>query len=228
MFFMADGYGKRKGGKKRGQRKDGSIPPVEWSAGIAEAAADAKKDDCPYLIFFCSAEVAKFAGTGSKAVEKYSKTVTKMPPHTAFESSQVVDTLDAVAYPFLDNELVVVAHPDHPLVGTQNITLQRLSKERFLMREPGSGTRLAVDKLFSGQDLKIETYMELGSSESIKQGVLAGLGVSVMALHNLRVELAGGHVAVLPVEGFPLQRQWYAVHLKSKRLSIQLRQQHVQ
>ena len=137
-----------------------------------------------------------------------------------FIMGQVPDTLDAEAYPFLDNELVVAAHPDHPLVGTANISLRRLSEERFLMREPGSGTRLAVDRLFSRQGLKLETYMELGSSESIKQGVLAGLGVSVMSLHNLRVELAGRHVAVLSVKGFPLQRHWYAVHLKGKRLSL--------
>ena len=137
-----------------------------------------------------------------------------------FIMGQVPDNLDAVAYPFLENELVVVAHPDHPLVNVPNLSLRRLSEERFLMREPGSGTRLAVNQLFAQQDLKLETYMELGSSESIKQGVLAGLGVSVMSLHNMRVELAGGHMAVLDVEGFPLQRQWYAVHLKGKRLSL--------
>ena len=137
-----------------------------------------------------------------------------------FIMGQVPDNLDAVAYPFLDNELVVVAHPNHPLVGTPNISLQRLSEERFLMREQGSGTRLALNQLFSRHGLKLEAYMELGSSESIKQGVLAGLGVSVMSLHNMRVELAGGHMAVLDVEGFPLQRQWYAVHLKGKRLSL--------
>lgn len=98
--FMADGYAKGKGrGKGRDRVNDGSVPPVEWAADIAGAAADARTDDCPYLIFFCSQEVAEFAGTGSKAVEKYSKTVTRMPAVTAFEAAAVMDTLDAVEYP---------------------------------------------------------------------------------------------------------------------------------
>jgi len=136
---------------------------------------------------------------------------------------QVPDALPVEAVPFLDNELVVVAPPDHPLVGERNITLERLSRERFLVREPGSGTRQAMDRLFASHDLKIHPYMELGSSEAVKQGVIAGLGLSVISIHNLRMELAGGHLVVLDVEGFPLQRRWYAVHLKNKHLSLAAR-----
>lgn len=123
------------------------------------------------------------------------------------------------AYPFIDNELVVVASTDHPLTQCSSISLKQLSEERFLVREAGSGTRLAVDRLFAEQALKVQPYMDLGSSDAIKQAVMAGLGISVLSRYNLRLELAGNYIAVLDVEGFPLKRRWYAVHLKGKKLS---------
>ena len=104
---------------------------------------------------------------------------------------QVPKELAVEAHPFIDNELVVVASPDHPLCGARNISLEKLSQQRFLVREPGSGTRQAVDRLFAEQGITIIPYMELGSSEAINQGVMAGLGLSVLSRHNLRLELAG-------------------------------------
>jgi DNA-binding transcriptional LysR family regulator len=98
--------------------------------------------------------------------------------------------------------------------------LASLTKERFLIRETGSGTRLATDHLLAEHSLTINPYMELGSSEAIKQAVMAGLEASVLSINNLRLELAGGHVAMLDVKGFPLERHWYAVHLKGKKLSL--------
>jgi len=136
---------------------------------------------------------------------------------------QVPRELAVEAHPFIDNELVVVASSDHPLGAARSITLERLSRERFLVREPGSGTRQAVGRLFEEQGIKITPYMELGSSEAIKQGVMAGLGISVLSRHNLRLELAGNHIALLDVESFPLKRRWYAVHLKSKPLTLAAR-----
>ncbi len=124
---------------------------------------------------------------------------------------------------FLDNPLVVVAPPDHPLVGKKQIPLERLLQERFLSREPGSGTRAARSRLFAEHGLTIRPYMELGSSEAIKQAVMAGLGISVLSVHNLRLELKSGLIAILDVEHFPLMRQWYAVHLKGKKLSATTR-----
>jgi DNA-binding transcriptional LysR family regulator len=114
---------------------------------------------------------------------------------------------------------VVVAPPDHPLVGERNIPLARIAEERFLSREPGSATRLARTKLFAEHGLTAKIYMELGSSECIKQAVMAGLGISVLSAHNLQLELDAGLISILDVEHFPLVRQWYAVHMKSKRLS---------
>ncbi len=133
---------------------------------------------------------------------------------------QVPVGLDVEAHPFVDNELVVVASTRHPLTKCTSISLQQLSKERFLVREAGSGTRLAVDRLFDEQDLTIQPYMELGSSEAIKQAVMAGLGISVLSRHNLRLELAGNHISILDVKGFPLFYRWYAVHLKGKKLPL--------
>jgi len=133
---------------------------------------------------------------------------------------QVPVGLEVEAHPFVDNELVVVASPNHPLVQCADISLQQLNKERFLAREAGSGTRLAVERVFAEQGIEIQPYMELGSSEAIKQAVMAGLGISVLSRHNLRLELAGEHIAVLDVKGFPLFYRWYAVHLKGKKLSL--------
>jgi DNA-binding transcriptional LysR family regulator len=133
---------------------------------------------------------------------------------------QVPDSLSVEVYPFLENVLVVVASPDHPLAGKKNVTLSRISKERFIGREPGSGTRKAVEELFAEQGLKVVPYIELGSGEAIKQGVMAGLGIAVLSLHSLRLELASKELCVLDVEGFPLRRRWYAVHRKGKRLSM--------
>jgi len=133
------------------------------------------------------------------------------------------ENLELEAAYFLDNPLVVVAPPDHPLVGEKRIPLARLLQERFLAREPGSGTRAARSRLFAEHGLTIRPYMELGSSEAIKQAVMAGLGISVLSLHNLRLELKCGLIAILDVEHFPLQRQWYAVHLKGKKLSATTR-----
>lgn len=129
------------------------------------------------------------------------------------------ENMDLEAEFFLDNPIVVVAPPDHPLVGEKSIPLARLTEERFISREPGSGTRAARVRLFAEHGLTIEPYMELGSSEAIKQAVMAGLGISVLSHHNLRLELDAGLIAVLDVEHFPLVRQWYAVHLKGKKLS---------
>jgi len=133
---------------------------------------------------------------------------------------KVPNELDVQSTPFLDNDLVVIAPPGHRLAKKRAIPLKRLLEERILLREPGSGTRLAMDKLFSEQRLVLEPYMELGSIEAIKQAVMAGLGISVMSEHNLRLELDSGKIRVLDVKGFPLRRHWFAVHASNRKLSL--------
>ena len=133
---------------------------------------------------------------------------------------QVPDDDRFEAYPFLENILVTTAPPNHPLAKNKKISLDKLVKERFIGREPGSGTRLVFDKLLESKGFKIEPYMELGSSEAIKQGVMAGLGLAVLSLHSLCLERDAGKLVVLNVEGFPIRRRWFAVHLKGKTLSL--------
>ena len=136
---------------------------------------------------------------------------------------QVPEELAVAAQPFIDNEMVVVARPDHPLVGQKAVPLARIAEARFLLREPGSGTRQAVERLLAERGLTLSPYMELGNAEAIKQGVMAGLGISVLSRRNLGLELGSGRIAVLDVEGFPLVRRWYAVHLQGKQLSLAAR-----
>ena len=136
---------------------------------------------------------------------------------------QVPDEIAVKAYPFIDNEMLVVAPRGHPLAGQRNITLETLAQERFLVREPGSGTRQAVDRLLAEKGLKLTPYMVLGNAEAIKHGVMAGLGISVLSRRNLELELRSRQIEILDVEGFPLIRRWYAVHLRGKKLSLAAR-----
>jgi len=131
----------------------------------------------------------------------------------------VPDELDVEEHPFLENIIVVVASPDHPMAQRDHIPLSEIANERFLVRESGSGNRKVVGEFFEEHGFTLTPYMELGSAEAIKQGVLAGLGISALSLHNLRLEIAAGQIVVLPVEGFPLRRRWNVVHRKGKRLS---------
>ncbi len=127
------------------------------------------------------------------------------------------------AYPFIGNRIVVVAPPGHALAAERAIPLVRLAEEKFLVREPGSGTRQAAERLFADAGVTIRPWMELGSAEAIKQGVMAGLGVSVLSRRNIVQELAAGSVVELDVQGFPIERQWYAVHPRGKELSLAAR-----
>lgn len=121
---------------------------------------------------------------------------------------------------FLDNPLVVIAPKDHPLASRKHIPLERIAKERFISREKGSGTREARRRLFEQHGLEdFKGYMELGSAEAIKQAVIAGLGISVLSKHNIRLEQEAGLLTILDVQHFPLMRKWYAVHHKDKKLS---------
>jgi DNA-binding transcriptional LysR family regulator len=133
---------------------------------------------------------------------------------------QPPEELDAVAEPFLDNPLVVLAPAGHPLAGKRKIPLARLAQEPFLLREPGSGTRKALERLFADHGLTIKMRMELGSNEAIKQAIVGGLGVSVLSRHTLALDAPMGQLAILDVAGFPIERQWHVVYPAGKQLSI--------
>ncbi len=134
---------------------------------------------------------------------------------------QPPEELDLEVYPLVPNPLVVMASRDHPLVGVPNIPLKRLLDEPFILREPGSGTRDAVFRLVESKGLEPPVArMEFSSNGSIKQAVGAGLGVSVLSLHALALEGTAGPIAVLDVQGFPIQRHWYVAHPRGRRLSV--------
>jgi len=133
----------------------------------------------------------------------------------------VPEDADVTAYPFAPNPLVIVAPREHPLVGKNNISMQEIAQQPFVGREPGSGTRDAVIRMFKERGAELpQVKMELGSNEAIKHAVVAGLGLAVMSLHSLTLDGPDGPLALLDVEGFPIVRQWYIVHPKGKELSL--------
>lgn len=132
---------------------------------------------------------------------------------------QVSDTLDVTAVPFMENPLVVIAPTGHPLADKKSIPPNKLADEAFIMREQGSGTRLAAERFFESKKVSIKTRMTLGSNEAVKQAVAGGLGLAVISQHTLSLDATSGAFAVLDVKGFPLLRQWYAVYPKGRRLS---------
>lgn len=134
--------------------------------------------------------------------------------------SAPADELEVESYSFAPNPLVVMAPRDHHLVGKKRIPLSEIADEPLILREPGSGIRDATLRLFADAGLRPKIRMELGSNEAIKHAIVGGLGLSILSLHTLTLEGSQGPVAVLDVEGFPIQRQWYMVHLKGKELSL--------
>ncbi len=118
---------------------------------------------------------------------------------------------------FLENPLVAIAAPNHPLAGKKRITLEQLAQHRFVQREPASGTRAAIERYFEEHGLAVEPGLEMRSNEAIKQAIEAGLGVGMVSLHTLELELETGRIAVLDVEGLPLIRHWYMVQRQGKR-----------
>lgn len=127
--------------------------------------------------------------------------------------------LEALSEPLAANPHVIVAPPKHPLRSHKPIDIQALRREVFLQRESGSGTRNLVEELFRGFLFKPARIVTLGSNETVKQAVMAGLGISVLSLHTLLLELRSGEIAMLDVAGMPLLRTWHVVNLDRRRLS---------
>jgi len=126
---------------------------------------------------------------------------------------------DVEAEAFMENPLVIVAPPDHALAKQKKIPLKRLQDEVFLVREPGSGTRSAMERFFAEREIHLKTGMEVGSNEAIKQSVQAGLGLGLLSRATIGQELELKRLVELDVAEFPIMRHWYVVHRKGKRLS---------
>ncbi|HEV7912294.1 MAG TPA: LysR family transcriptional regulator, partial [Albitalea sp.] len=126
--------------------------------------------------------------------------------------------LDTTNQPFAPHPYVIVAAPTHPLVGLKQIGMDRLMQESFVVREKGSDTWNSMEEGFGGDLGNIRIAMEIRSTETIKQAVIAGMGVSFLSAHTISQELRAGSLRVLDVQGFPLMLHWYVVHRRSKRL----------
>jgi LysR family transcriptional regulator, low CO2-responsive transcriptional regulator len=126
--------------------------------------------------------------------------------------------MDTVNEVFAPHPYVIVAAPDHPLAGKKCIALSTLAREAFITRERGSDTWNSMQETFGRRLKQLKIAMEIRSSETIKQAVIAGLGVSFLSAHTISLELETRRLVVLDVEGFPAILHWYVVHRKAKRL----------
>ncbi|MFM2407551.1 MAG: hypothetical protein RL358_293 [Pseudomonadota bacterium] len=127
--------------------------------------------------------------------------------------------LDLSSKQFLDNPLVVIAAPTHPLAKLKKIKFAQLAEQTFLSREQGSGTRSAMERVFAQHHIQPRISMEMETNEAIKQAVQAGMGLGILSLHSIELELETKRLVVLNVEYFPLLRHWFVVHRSNKRLS---------
>lgn len=133
--------------------------------------------------------------------------------------SQPPADMDLQDQTFLANPLVLIAAADHPLVRRRRLALADLQGERFLLRERGSGTRLAIDRHFAQHRFDPSRKLELGSNEAIKEAVAGHLGVAIVSRHALKDSELAHDLCVLPVSGFPIRSQWHLVHPRAKQLS---------
>lgn len=129
------------------------------------------------------------------------------------------ESLDAVAEPFAQNPHVIIAAPEHPLAGKRRIAESVVAAESFIVRERGSGTRVAMQEFFDERKLACRVSMEMASNETIKQAVMAGMGLSFISRHTIELELQTERLVTLDVRGLPVLRHWYVAHLARKRLS---------
>ena len=132
---------------------------------------------------------------------------------------QPPDRVEVESEAFMDNPLVMIAAPDHPLAGKADLPLDGFGNESFVVREAGSGTRSAIERFFSAHAVPFNTGIEMSSNEAIKQAVEAGLGLGIVSIHTLELELETQRLVILDVEGFPITRHWHIVQRSGKRLS---------
>jgi DNA-binding transcriptional LysR family regulator len=129
------------------------------------------------------------------------------------------DGLPCDATPFATNPLGVLCSPDHPLASLKKVRFESVAACEFLVREDGSGTRAAMERLFAKHRAEMKVTMELPSNETIKRAVMAGMGLGFLSLRTVRLELSSGHLKLLDVPGLPLLGYWCVTHLEHKKLS---------
>jgi DNA-binding transcriptional LysR family regulator len=127
--------------------------------------------------------------------------------------------IETVSVPFADHPLVVIAPPTHPRARERAIPFEALAGERFLVREQGSGTRSSMERFFGERGFAPKIDSVMNSNETIKQAVMAGMGVAFISRHTIGLELATGRLCVLDVQGLPLMRRWYVVQRAGRFVS---------
>lgn len=132
---------------------------------------------------------------------------------------QPPEEMELDATPFMSNPLIAISAPDHALLKSGRISLGDLAGQPLIMREPGSGTRNAIEKVFRDEGIEPISRIEMSSNEAIKQVVEAGLGIAIVSAHTVELELSVGRLVQVPVESFPILRKWYIVQRTNKRLS---------
>jgi DNA-binding transcriptional LysR family regulator len=167
---------------------------------------------------FCSRhpgiEASMFVGNRETLLERMSRNLDDL-----YIFGQPPANLNIVAESFAYNPLVVVARSDHALAGEKQILPSRLIGVPFILREPGSGIRLATEDYFARNKVGLETRMEVGSNEAIKQAVKGELGLAVLSLASVAAEIERGELTTLDVQGFPLMRRWHVAYPTGKNLS---------
>ncbi len=167
---------------------------------------------------FCAAhpgiEVAMVVGNRENLLQRLAQNQDDL-----YIMGQPPEHMEVVSEAFANNPLVLVAPPSHPLVGQTGVSPMRLKDEPFILREPGSGTRLTAERFFAGHGITLKNRLEVGSNEAIKQTVAGGLGLAVLSATTVVSELALGELVMLDVVGFPLIRRWHVVYPKGKKLS---------
>lgn len=129
------------------------------------------------------------------------------------------DAADVLAEAFAPHPYVIVAPRGHALLGERAIPLSRLVREPFIVREPGSDTRQSMSAAIGRHEARLNIALEIKSTETIKQAVIAGMGISFLSAHTVSRELRARSLAILDVQGFPLMLNWYVVHRRNKRLA---------
>jgi LysR family transcriptional regulator, low CO2-responsive transcriptional regulator len=131
--------------------------------------------------------------------------------------------LATVAVPFAKHPLVIIAAPNHPLANKRRVPLKQLANENFVIREEGSGTRAAMGHVFKAHGAAYRTSMEVTSNETIKQAVMAGLGVAFISIYAVRGEVATKRLHAVRLRGIRVQRHFHVIHHEARRIGASAR-----
>lgn len=130
------------------------------------------------------------------------------------------EDLQLASQEFMVNPLVVIAPPNHPLCNqSKAVSLDRLFQYDFILREPSSGTRRAIERFLAAEGRNLKSNMEMNSNDAIIQSVAEGLGLGIVSIHTVTDEVKQGSLKIINASGFPLRRSWYLVQRKGRRLS---------